>query len=255
MKTCFIARTAEEVQQVFSTKFYEESCPKSQAELDERVQLAAFLRTYALSGSCLFPVEVNIPPRDQKPDFKVTFRGANIGIEATKIASWELEELRSVQRKEKLGTIEISSLLRQQPKRSRSQKIADCTASFPVFIFPDSNQMQHEAEFWLQHAAEIIRRKHEISRQPTFHHHGESWLLLWDKLSCGEELSQRIEILANWLKTFWDASCFGKVIIHQEHSERFFLLSRAGVEIIENEKILPTIDFSLPEGNSLGIDN
>lgn len=253
MKTYFIARTAEEVQQVFSTKFYEESCPKSQAELDERVQLAAFLRTYALSASCSFPVEVSIPPRDQKPDFKVTFRGTDIGIEATKIANPELEQVRNEQRKRKIGTIEISSLLRQQPKRSLHQKISDCTAR-PVFIFPDSNQMQQEAEFWLQQATTIIKRKHDISTQPAFQHHHESWLLLWDKLSCGEKLSQRIEILANWLAPFWDASCFGKVIIHQEHSERFFVLSRAGVEIMENERVLPTIEFTLPEGNSLGID-
>lgn len=254
MKTYFIARTAEEAQQVFGTNFYKESCPKSQPELDERVQLAAFLRTYSLSASCSFPVEVNIPPRDKKPDFKVTFRGTDIGIETTKIANPELEQVRSEQRKRKIGTIEISSLLQQQPKRSLCQKISDCTAR-PVFIFPDSNQMQQQTEFWLQQATTIIKRKHEISGQPTFHHYGESWLLLWDKLSCGEELSQRIEILANWLKTFWDAGCFGKVVIHQEHSERFFLLSRAGVEIMENKRVLPTIEFTLPEGNSLGIDN
>jgi hypothetical protein len=51
MKRNFIARTAEEAQQVFGTTFYAESRPETQPELDERVQLGAFLRTYALSVS------------------------------------------------------------------------------------------------------------------------------------------------------------------------------------------------------------
>jgi hypothetical protein len=253
MKRNFIARTTEEAQQVFGTTFYAESRPETQPELDERVQLGAFLRTYALSAACQFPIEVNIPLRDQRPDFKVTFGRAEVGIEASKIANWELEEVRSVQRQETLGTIEISSLLQRRPKRSRSQKIADCT-SIPVFIFPDSNQLQGEDAFWLEQAQLIIQRKHAITKQPTFNRYGESWLLLWDKLSYEEELERRVETLADWLVQFWKGGFFAQIIIQQQHSERFLILSRQGVEILQKQAVSPVAEFSIPEGCSLGLE-
>jgi hypothetical protein len=232
VKTNFIARTAEEAQRVFGTKFFEQSLPETKPEFDERIQLGAFLRIYSLSATCSFPIGVNIPPRDQRPDFKVTIGGAEVGIEASKIANCELEEVRSAQRHEKLGTIEISSLLRRQPKKSRNQKIADCT-TVPVLISPDSNQIQAEGDFWLEQAQFIIQRKHAITKQPTFNRYGETWLLLWDKLSYEEDLGQRVRALGDWLIQFWNGNFFAKIIIQQQHSERFFILSRQGVEVLQ----------------------
>jgi len=243
MKTSFIARTAEEAQRVFGRAFYSESCPRTQVELDERVQLGAFLRAYALSASCLFPIHVNVTPKDQRPDFKVTFAGREIGIEASKIANWELEEIRTVQRQEGLGTIQISSLLRGQPKRIRNQKIANCT-EVPVFIFGDPDQMRDEDDFWLQQAQDIIRRKQAKTKEPTFNRYTASWLLLWDKLSYEEELERRINPLTDWLASFWQNDSFERIIIQQQHSERFFILSRQGGEILQRNPIVSVTEFS-----------
>jgi hypothetical protein len=252
MKTTFIAGTAKEAQQVFGTTFYAESGPTTQPELDERVQLGAFLRTYALSGACQFPIAVNIPPRDQRPDFKVTFQNSAVGIETSKIANSELEEMRSVQRRKKLGTIEISSLLKQKPRTSLNQRIADCTGT-PVFIFADPDQIERENAFWLEKAQDIISRKHTIRKQPTFNRYGESWLLLWDKMSYEQELEQRLGSLAVWLAPRWNDEFFEKIIVQQQHSERFFILSCSGIEILQREAVHPVTEFSLPEDHCLGI--
>jgi hypothetical protein len=189
---------------------------------------------------------VNISPKAESPDFKVTFGNAEVGIEASKIANWELEEIRSIQRQEKLGTIEISSLLQPQAKRSREQKIADCTC-IPSFVFPDPDQMRRGDAFWLKQALGIITRKHTITKQPTFNRYAESWLLLWDKLSYDQELEPRIKSLTDSLVHLWESDFFRKVIIQHQHSDWFFILSRQGVEILRPQPVMPITEFSLPE--------
>lgn len=246
MKTNFIARTAKEAQHVFGNAFYQESRPAAQPELDERVQLANFLRSYALSNNCSFPIEVNILPRNQRPDFEVIFGNADVGIEASKIANPELEEVRSAQRNKKLGAIEISSLLQRQSPKSLNQRIVDCTRN-PVFIFPDANQMRYENAFWLEQARYVIMRKHIITKQQTFNRFGATWLLLWDKLSHESELESRIELLADWLIPFWNSSFFEKVIVQHQYFDRVIMLSRHSVELLRNEPTSPVTKFSLSE--------
>ena len=253
MKTCFVANTGEEAQTVFGQDFYRQSQPKTQPELDERVQLGAFLRTFALSAVCQFPIIATILPREKRPDFKVTFGSTEVGIETSKIANSELEQMRTVQRQKKLGTIEISSLLRPQAKRSLTQKIEDCTG-IPVFIFPVQNQALHEDAFWIEKAQEIITRKDSIAKEPTFSRYGASWLLLWDKMSGDEELEPRIQALATWLAPFWKVDFFEKIIIQQQHSEQFFILSRQVIEIIEKPTVIPDTEFSLPEDIASSIE-
>lgn len=251
MKTRFVAATIEEAQQVFGRRFYEDSLPNTQPELDERVKLGAFLRVYARSARCAFPIVVDISPRDERPDFKVTFGKTGVGIEASKIANSELEEMRSIQRQQKLGTIEISSLLQPQGKKGLKQRIADCTGMIGPLIFPDPDQMGRQNAFWLKQARCIILRKHAITKQLTFNRYGQTWLLLLDRLSYKDELKQRVETLADWLRPRWDSGLFERIIIQQQHSERFFMLSQKGVEILQKEAVFPVAEFSLPDTLSL----
>jgi len=253
MKATFVAKTGEESQLVFGDTFYKDSLPKTQPELDERIQVAAFLRTFALSAACQFPIVVNILPREQRPDFKVTFGSTEIGIETSKIANWELEEIRSVQRSKKLGTIQISSLLRPQAKRSLDNKIRDCTG-VPVFIIPEPDQTQREGTYWLEQAMAIILRKHGITKQPTYSRCEESWLLLWDRLSYDNELEQRVKSLADWVRPYWGSEFFEKIIIQQQHSEQFFILSRQCVDILERRAFMPATKFCLPEDIASSIE-
>lgn len=126
-----------------------------------------------------------------------------------------------------------------------------------MFIFPDSNQLQGEEgedAFWLEQTQLIIQRKYAITKQPTFNRYGESWLLLWDKLSYEEELERRVETLADWLVQFWKADFFAQIVIQQQHSERFLILSRQGVEILQKQAVSPAAEFSIPEGCSLGLE-
>ncbi len=252
MKTTFVARSAEEAERIFGSTFYAESRPATQPELDERVQLGALLRTYALSESCQFPIEVYIPPREQRPDFKVTFGRSTIGIEASKIANSELEEVRTAQRQDKLGTIEISSLLQRQSRTSRNRRIVACIAN-PVFVFPDSKQQENEDDFWLDQAQFIIKRKHTITKQPTFNRYGQCWLLLWDKLSYEDELDRRVVMLADKLVHTWGNDFFEKIIIQRQHSERFCLLSSQGIEKLQKPEISPVAEFNITADDSLGI--
>jgi hypothetical protein len=114
--------------------------------------------------------------------------------------------------------------------------------------------MQREDAFWLEQARLIIERKHAITKHPAFNRYGESWLLLWDKLSYEEELERRVGMLADWLVQFWKADFFARIIIQQQHSERFFILSGQGVEILQREAVSHVAEFSIPEGFSLGVE-
>jgi hypothetical protein len=207
MKAKFTAQGPDEAVQIFGTDFYAASQPATQAELDERVQLAAFLRTYALSPACAFPIDVVILPREQRPDFKVAFGCVEIGIETSKIANPDLEQVRSVQKKNRLGTIEISSLLKKSSPRTFKARLRDCL-SRPVFIFPDSSQIQEEDKLWFEQTRSIIQRKKAIRMQPSFHRYSQTWLLLWDKLSYDGELDGRVTRLASWLDQYWQIDFF-----------------------------------------------
>jgi hypothetical protein len=204
VKTKFIANSPDEVACVFGPSFYwERMLPRSQPELDERVRLGKFLKATAFTARCRYPIEVYVPTRDQKPDFKVSFGGVAVGIEASKIANPNLEQVRSHQAKDRLGTMQISSLLAEGPPRSFEQMRNDCFGMAP-WIFPNPNQLQGEDGFWLKQAQSIIQRKDAISQSPSFNRYAESWLLLWDKLASDEEELQRRSVrLAEFLTDFW----------------------------------------------------
>ena len=111
--------------------------------------------------------------------------------------------------------------------------------------------MGRQNAFWLKQARCIILRKHAITKQLTFNRYGQTWLLLLDRLSYEDELKQRVETLADWLRPRWDSGLFERIIIQQQHSERFFMLSQKGVEILQKEAVFPVAEFSLPDTLSL----
>jgi hypothetical protein len=248
VKTKFIANSPDEVAQVFGSSFYNESHPQSQPELDERVQLSKFLKTAAFTPICRYPIEVNVLPRDHKPDFRATFGGRIVGIEASKIANGDLEQVRSHQSKGSFGTMELSSFLKGGGRRTLSQKLSDALIT-PTFIFANPTQRKDEDEFWLKQAQIIIQRKDEISKTPAFNRYDESWLLLWDKLASDEEELQRRSFrLAQTLVRFWHPDRFKKIIIQANYIAHFVILTAQGVELLQSRPPVPGPEvFSMDE--------
>jgi len=222
------AHSPDEVAAKFGYSFYTGT---TQPELDERVQLGKLLLVAAETPLLRYPLEVT-HTRDRKPDFRLAMGSTFVGVEATKVANERLEQARVLHRERGLGTICISSYLKEpSERRTREQDFKD---SFLMSSFVMGNTIEDEDEFWIKQAEKILRRKADIFRRSNFERQQENWLLLWDKLRSSDwDLQRRIPMLSALLQEFWGHDWFSKVILEQNQFQCLVILSQDGVTWLE----------------------
>ena len=164
-------------------------------QFDERLQMRNFLKAAVKSGSLFFPLKLS---HGDKPDFTIAFPTTNIGVEATKIASEQLERVQKLHRRDfKDRCIEITTFTVKGPKRDNDE-LSDISLRGAW-----NASWQNAADisrFWLESAVSVLERKSR-QRERYASNFNETWLLLSDRLSLAEpDFQKHLKLIHPYLK-------------------------------------------------------